>query len=285
MIRGITFDQQLIKAEDMAHFMRTYSASTAGITRGCEITSDESNIYIAEGYMLIQGREIKITGTHEIPFESVTSGEEYCRVVLEIDLSKSNTEDVCNQLDMKTIMNSSGYPELTQQDLEDEPTGIYQYLIAQYHVNVEGVDSFEIKAGAAEMPGTVVDERERAMAAESALQKDVDALETSLTKAITDEAERAAKAETETAAATTRETINRILLSGFEDGTKVFSDDGTVITSTASDGRTLTKTFTDSFTVMTVVLASAEGTEIARMVKTFSTDGKTISVTVTYAEG
>lgn len=82
-----------------------------------------------------------------------------------------------------------------------------------------------------------------------------------------------------------KEEIRRILLSGFEDGTKVFSDDGTVITSTASDGRTLTKTFTDSFTVMTVVLASAEGTEIARMVKTFSTDGKTISVTVTYAEG
>lgn len=177
MIRGITFDQQLIKAEDMAHFMRTYSASAAGITRGCEVTSDESNIYIAEGYMLIQGREIKITGTHEIPFESVTSGEEYCRVVLEIDLSKSNTEDVCNQLDMKTIMNSSGYPELTQQDLEEEPTGTYQYLIAQYHVNVEGVDSFEVKAGAAEMPDTVVDERERAMAAESALQKDVDALD------------------------------------------------------------------------------------------------------------
>jgi membrane protein involved in colicin uptake len=109
--------------------------------------------------------------------------------------------------------------------------------------------------------------------------------ETELSGKITAESERAAKAETEATAATTREVINRILLSGLEDGTKVFSDDGTVITSTASNGQTLTKTFTDSFTVMTVVLASAEGTEIARMVKTFSTDGKTISVTVTYAEG
>ena len=44
-----------------------------------------------------------------------------------------------------------------------------------------------------------------------------------------------------------KEEVKRILLVGFEDGTKEFSDDGTVITSTASDGRTLTKTFSDGF--------------------------------------
>lgn len=80
-----------------------------------------------------------------------------------------------------------------------------------------------------------------------------------------------------------KEEAKRILLVGFEDGTKEFSDDGTVITSTASDGRTLTKTFSDGFLTMTNVLKSAAGAEVARAVKTFDSDGKLISTVVTYS--
>lgn len=80
-----------------------------------------------------------------------------------------------------------------------------------------------------------------------------------------------------------KEEAKRILLVGFEDGTKAFSDDGTVITSTASDGRTLTKTFSDGFLTMTNVLKSAAGAEVARAVKTFDSDGKLISTVVTYS--
>lgn len=80
-----------------------------------------------------------------------------------------------------------------------------------------------------------------------------------------------------------KEEVKRILLVGFEDGTKEFSDDGTVITSTAGDGRTLTKTFSDGFLTMTNVLESAAGAEVARAVKTFDSDGKLISTVVTYS--
>ncbi len=80
-----------------------------------------------------------------------------------------------------------------------------------------------------------------------------------------------------------KEEVKRILLVGFEDGTKEFSDDGTVITSTSSDGRTLTKTFSDGFLTMTNVLKSAVGAEVARAVKTFDSDGKLISTVVTYS--
>lgn len=80
-----------------------------------------------------------------------------------------------------------------------------------------------------------------------------------------------------------KEEVKRILLVGFEDGTKEFSDDGTVITSTASDGITLTKTFSDGFLTMTNVLKSAAGAEVARAVKTFDSDGKLISTVVTYS--
>lgn len=80
-----------------------------------------------------------------------------------------------------------------------------------------------------------------------------------------------------------KEEVKRILLIGFEDGTKEFSDDGTIITSTASDGRTLTKTFSDGFLTMTNVLKSAAGAEVARVVKTFDPDGKLINTVVTYS--
>lgn len=80
-----------------------------------------------------------------------------------------------------------------------------------------------------------------------------------------------------------KEEVKRILLVGFEDGTKEFSDDGTDITSTASDGRILTKTFSDGFLTMTNVLKSAAGAEVARAVKTFDSDGKLISTVVTYS--
>lgn len=80
-----------------------------------------------------------------------------------------------------------------------------------------------------------------------------------------------------------KEEVKRILLVGFEDGTKEFSDDGTVVTSTSSDGRTLTKTSSDGFLTMTNVLKSAAGAEVARAVKTFDSDGKLISTVVTYS--
>lgn len=80
-----------------------------------------------------------------------------------------------------------------------------------------------------------------------------------------------------------KEEVKRISLVGFDDGTKEFSDDGTIITSTASDGRTLTKTFSDGFLTMTNVLKSAAGAEVARVVKTFDSDGKLINTVVTYS--
>ena len=80
-----------------------------------------------------------------------------------------------------------------------------------------------------------------------------------------------------------KESIKRILLTGLEDGVKEFSDDGTVIKTTASDGRTLTKTFTNSFLTMTTVLKSAAGAELAKAVKTFESDGKLVTTVVTYS--
>lgn len=73
----------------------------------------------------------------------------------------------------------------------------------------------------------------------------------------------------------------QMLMCGFVDGTKTFSDDGTVITSVDSSGRTLVKTFTNNFLTCITVLTDITGSEVGRLVKNFSADGSTISSELT----
>lgn len=140
MIKGITFDEQTISAANMGHFMNVFSGKQTGITQGCEITYDASNLYIASGYMLICGRQVQIVGTQTVPLNTVVSGELYCKVVFEIDLTKTNTEEDFLQGTIKTLTSSSGYPVPTQDDLDEGGT-LYQYELASYHVSVSGADS------------------------------------------------------------------------------------------------------------------------------------------------
>lgn len=76
--------------------------------------------------------------------------------------------------------------------------------------------------------------------------------------------------------------IQRILTSGFVDGVKTIAEDGSNITTVASDGRILTKTFTPDFLTLTTVLKAKEGATIATQIKTFDTTGRVISTSVTY---
>lgn len=80
-----------------------------------------------------------------------------------------------------------------------------------------------------------------------------------------------------------RESIERILLNGFASGTKDISDDGTVITSTDGEGRTLVKTFTDEFQTLSVVLSDSKTGIIATLVKKFDANGQSVSSEITYS--
>lgn len=73
--------------------------------------------------------------------------------------------------------------------------------------------------------------------------------------------------------------IDRILTAGLTDGYKHFSDDGTIISTTDSQGRTLVKTFSDDFTTCTTVLTDSNGVELGRTVKFFSDNSSTIITT------
>ena len=73
--------------------------------------------------------------------------------------------------------------------------------------------------------------------------------------------------------------IDRILTAGLTDGYKHFSDDGTIISTTDSQGRTLIKTFSDDFLTCTTVLTDSAGVELGRTVKSFSDNSSTIITT------
>ena len=122
MIKGITFDSQQISAANMGHFMNVFSGEQSGITQGCAVTYDSSNIYMAAGYLLLKGRQVQIVGTQTIPLETVASGELYCKTVFEIDLTKTNTTSSFLQGTIKTLTSSSGYPSVTQQDIDNGGT-------------------------------------------------------------------------------------------------------------------------------------------------------------------
>lgn len=79
-----------------------------------------------------------------------------------------------------------------------------------------------------------------------------------------------------------REEVRRILLAGFVDGRKEFSEDGSRITTVASDGRTLEKVFTEGFSVCTTILKSATGADVAKAVKTFDASGSVMETVVTF---
>lgn len=72
--------------------------------------------------------------------------------------------------------------------------------------------------------------------------------------------------------------IDRILTTGLTDGYKHFSDDGTIISTIDSQGRTLVKTFSNDFLTCTTVLTDPDGVELGRTVKSFS-DNRSFRIT------
>ncbi|NBJ87890.1 hypothetical protein [Acutalibacter sp. 1XD8-36] len=72
--------------------------------------------------------------------------------------------------------------------------------------------------------------------------------------------------------------IDRALTYGFSEGTRTFTDDGTVV-ARDSAGRTLTRTFSEDGKTCTSVLADADGVELGTMVKTYGEDFSQVTIT------
>ena len=141
MIRGITFADQLTTSDDFAHLQNKWFNGVSGITKGCTVTADADNVYVGAGYFLISGRLVRIVGTETIASEVVELNK-YCSVVFEIDLSKTNSSTVFTQGYFKILSDTTDYPSLTQEDLDNGGT-VYQMEFARYIKTTTAITEFK----------------------------------------------------------------------------------------------------------------------------------------------
>lgn len=140
-IRGITFSKQAVSSNDDSHVYGVFLNGRKGRTKGCTISRGTDDIYISAGYFFIAGRLVEISSLETISTPVVSSGTTYCRLVFEIDLSKANTNDSFNQGYFKMLTSTSGYPAITQQDLENGGA-VYQLPFAKFLKTSAGISSF-----------------------------------------------------------------------------------------------------------------------------------------------
>ena len=106
---------------------------------GMEVTYSGSNITIGAGAVCIQGRFLE-----EDTYTTISAGTDnnYCRLVIEIDLDKTNTESDFQQGYYKILTSSTGYPALTQSKIVKNNAGVYQYELAQFRTSANGISDF-----------------------------------------------------------------------------------------------------------------------------------------------
>lgn len=140
-LRGIVFSKQAVSSDDDAHIYKILLGGRTGKTKGCNMTFGTDDIYISSGRFFVSGRLVEITSTETVASPVVTTGLKYCRLVFEIDLTKSNTNDRFEQGYFRVLSGETDYPVLTQEDL-DNGGSIYQLPFAKFLKNVEGIASF-----------------------------------------------------------------------------------------------------------------------------------------------
>lgn len=141
MISGITFSEQLTTSADFAHFQNTFLNRANGITKGCEISQSDGNIYVQKGYFVVCGRFVRVVGIETIETPEVLSGALYCKAVFEVDLTKTNSPEEFRQGSFKVLSSAEEYPTLRQEDLDADGT-LYQMPWCQFVKNVNGITEF-----------------------------------------------------------------------------------------------------------------------------------------------
>lgn len=141
MVNGITFSEQLTTSADFAHFQNTFLNRSSGVTKGCGISHADGSVYVQKGYFVIAGRFVRVVGVETIPTPDVLSGQLYCKVAFEVDLTKANTPEAFEQGYFRVLSSADGYPALTQEDLDADGT-LYQMPWCQFVKTVDGISEF-----------------------------------------------------------------------------------------------------------------------------------------------
>ena len=144
MLKGHVFSKQIFGNPIFALFINTFLDGKNGISNnyknGMQVTYSGTNLTINSGAVCIQGRFLEEDTSTTI---SAGTDSSYCKLVIEIDLDKENTESDFVQGAYKIVKSSSGYPNLTQSNIVKNVSGIYQYELARFRTNSSGISNFQ----------------------------------------------------------------------------------------------------------------------------------------------
>ena len=144
MLKGQVFANQLFENQIFALFINTFADGTDGVSNnyknGMAITYSGSDVTIDSGAILIQGRLLE-----EDTSTTISAGADnmYCKLVIEIDLDKTNTTTEFNQGTYKIIKGANSYPALTQTNIVKNNAGVYQYELARFRNPSTGITDFQ----------------------------------------------------------------------------------------------------------------------------------------------
>lgn len=144
MLKGHVFSKQLFGNPIFALFINTFLNGTNGISNnykdGMKVTYSGSTVTIQSGAVCIQGRFLEEDTSFSIPTGTDTA---FCKLVIEIDLDKTNTESEFNQGSYKIVKGTSSYPSLTQTNIVKNNSGKYQYELARFKTGTSGITNFQ----------------------------------------------------------------------------------------------------------------------------------------------
>lgn len=138
MIKGYVFSNQLASNDIDSMVFRKMLDYNDGVLNGMELSNTNTTITIGEGNIMVAGRPIGVVGS-----ETITAGTDaaYCKLVVEIDLSKTATISTFEQVSFKIIKSTTSYPNVTQEDM-DNGGNIYQVALAQFRTTTNGIADF-----------------------------------------------------------------------------------------------------------------------------------------------
>ena len=143
MLKGQIFANQLFENQIMALFNNTFLNGTNGVCNGYKnsiaVTYAGSDLTIDSGAICIQGRFLEEDTSTTI---TASTDNTYCKLIIEIDLDKINTDEEFKQGYYKIIKGAGSYPALTQTDIVNNVSGIYQYELARFRAGTTGITDF-----------------------------------------------------------------------------------------------------------------------------------------------
>lgn len=143
MLKGHVFDEQLFASEIFAVFTNTFLDGENGVVQGfgnsMAVTTNGNDLTVQSGVVCIQGRFLQEDTSSTIIAGTTPA---YARLIVEINLNEINTESTFLQGTYKVITDNSTYPTLTQTDIVNNVSGIYQYSLGRFQITTNGITNY-----------------------------------------------------------------------------------------------------------------------------------------------